>query len=130
MKRIEVQRFQSFQVSFRWDLRRHRRRRRRRRDHVRQLRPFCMSSIVARSNHPPTYRTQEQRGDFPRFYLASRRLQVTPRRDEFVHPPGPNLETSVPQSLGLLSIPEHLFLDQPVLQGNIPRDGETAIRDL
>ena len=77
-----------------------------------------------------TYGAEEQGHDGLRIHLAVRLFQMTPRRDQLVHPSRPDLETSIPQSLGILSIPKDLFLHQSILQCNISRYGELSVRDL
>ena len=115
MERVEVERFQSCEVSLGRYLRRF---------HHRQFQNQPIAAARA------THGTQEQGHNGLRVHLAIRFLQMTPRGDQLVHPSRPDLETSVSQTLGILSIPKDLFLHQAILQCDISRYGEFSVRNL
>lgn len=53
---------------------------------------------------------------------------MTPRSNQLVHTPRPNLKTRILQPLGARAIAEQLFIHQAVFNGNIPRERGDSFR--
>lgn len=47
---------------------------------------------------------------------------MTPRRDQLVHPPRPNLKTRILQPLGPRPVPKQILVDQPMPDGHVTRE--------